>query len=63
MSCDIFRTCNITKDSSGAYSGCPYRVWESVTCQDITVLCHMMESHNECRRVVYRPCSSCISSV
>ena len=34
-----------------------------VTCQDVTVLCHMMESHDECGRVVHRPCSSCISSV
>ena len=51
-------------------------VWESVTLQvshshsyikkEITVLCHMMShdrSHDECGKVVHRPCSSCISSV
>ena len=25
--------------------------------------CHMMISHDEYRRVVYRPCSSCISNI
>ena len=28
-----------------------------------TLQCHVMESHDECGRVVHRPCSSCISSV
>jgi len=35
----------------------------TVTCQDITVSCHMIESYDEYRRVVHRPCSSCISSI
>jgi len=35
----------------------------TVICQDITRSCHMMMSHDKCGKVVYRPCSSCISSV
>jgi len=35
----------------------------TVTCQDITRSHHMMMSHDKCGKVVYRPCSSCISSV
>ena len=35
----------------------------TVTHQDVTVLCHIMKSHDECGRVVHRPYSSCISSV
>jgi len=27
------------------------------------VLCHMIKSHEECGKIVHRPCSSCISSV
>ena len=51
-------------------------VWESVILQvshshsyikkEVTVSCHMMShdrSHDECGKVVHRPCSSCISSV
>jgi len=25
--------------------------------------CHMIKSHEECGKIVHRPCSSCISSV
>ena len=35
----------------------------TVTYQDVTVLYHMMMSHDKCGKVVHRPCSSCISSV
>jgi len=47
-------------------------VWESViwqisyitvTYQDVTELCYMMELYDKCGKVVHRPCSSCISSV
>jgi len=35
----------------------------TVTCQDITGSCHIMELYNECGKVVHRPYSNCISSV
>jgi len=47
-------------------------VWESITwqmlyiiviCQDITVSHHIIELHDKCGKVVYRPYSSCISSI
>ena len=34
-------------------------MWESV----ISQVSHHMMSHDECGKVVYRPCGSCISSV
>jgi len=41
-------------------------VWESVICHrtDVTVWCHTrMKSHDNHGKVVYRLCSSCISSI
>jgi len=35
----------------------------TVICQNITRSCHIMVSHDKCRKVVYRLCSSCISSI
>jgi len=35
----------------------------TVMCQDVIRSHHMMISHDKCGKVVYRPCSSCISSV
>ena len=34
-----------------------------VTSQDVTRSHHKMMSHDKCRKVVHRPCSSCISNV
>jgi len=34
-----------------------------VICQNITGSCHIIISHDKCGKVVYKLCSSCISSV
>ena len=38
-------------------------MWESVTSQVSHSHSHMIKSHEEHGKIVYRPCSNCISSI